>query len=126
MGKGALRAVCTTSAQTRMVARLRFAHPTQSTWRLLWPADHELRVLRRVGSPKFIIGRAFCAARWPTHLRVRPYCRLFSVAAAGVTVAAGAVAALLLLLFPAPNSRRVGLRSRLFTARLMSPKIGRA
>src|SRR6266705_2978600 len=54
----------------------------------------------------------------------RPYCRFRSVAAAAAAAGgtAGAGAALLL---PAPNSRRVGLRSRLFTARLISPRVRR-
>src|SRR5882762_10218286 len=55
------------------------------------------------------------------------YGRLFSAAAAaGVGPGlGGGSAAWELPLFPAPNNRRVGLRSRLFTARLMSPSVRR-
>src|ERR1700676_3375098 len=52
----------------------------------------------------------------------KPYGLFFSPAAAGAAAGTGAGAALLL---PAPNNSLVGLRSRLFTARLMSPRVRR-
>src|SRR3984893_5434843 len=78
-------------------------------------------------------GKAMGFARAQPILR-RPYCRFLSVAAAagvglGAVAAAaagaglGASAGALLLPLLAPNNSRVGFLSRLFTARLMSPRV---
>src|SRR4051812_6783950 len=57
----------------------------------------------------------------------QPYCRFLSfeaAAGAGVGVAAG-VAGGGAVALAGPNSRRVGFRSRLITARLISPRVRR-